>query len=64
MLDQAWELGLGEIVAITYIGNGPSRRVMEKIGMTRSAADDFSHPEVPEGHPLRHHVLYRIGRPR
>ena len=22
-------------------------------------ADDFDHPNLPEGHPLRHHVLYR-----
>jgi len=39
--------------------NLPSRRVMEKIGMTRHPADDFDHPRVPEGHPLRRHVLYR-----
>ena len=25
-------------------------------------ADDFAHPMLPEGHPLREHVLYRIGR--
>jgi RimJ/RimL family protein N-acetyltransferase len=64
MLDHAWGLGLGEIIAITYVGNLPSRRVMEKIGMHRDPADDFLHPDVPEGHPLRPHVLYRIGRPR
>jgi hypothetical protein len=33
---------------------------MEKLGMTRDPADDFDHPKIPEGHPLRPHVLYRI----
>ena len=31
--------------------------------MTHSARDDFDHPLLPEGHPLRRHVLYRLGRP-
>ena len=54
-------LGLSEIVALTVPGNLASRRVMEKIGMVRNPADDFDHPMLPEGHPLRRHVLYRIG---
>jgi hypothetical protein len=33
---------------------------MEKIGMSRDAAADFDHPRIPEGHPLRRHVLYRL----
>jgi RimJ/RimL family protein N-acetyltransferase len=36
-------------------------RVMEKLGMSHSPADDFQHPHLPEGHPLRPHVLYRAG---
>jgi hypothetical protein len=32
---------------------------MEKLGMSRNPADDFDHPGLPEGHPLRRHVLYR-----
>ncbi len=55
-------LQLGEIVSFTTAGNLPSRRVMEKIGMTHDPADDFDHPALPEGHPLRRHVLYRIAR--
>jgi hypothetical protein len=35
---------------------------MEKLGMRHNPADDFDHPKVPEGHPLRRHVLYRISR--
>lgn len=50
------------IVAFTATGNHRSRRVMEKLGMTDNPADDFEHPRVPEGHPLRPHVLYRLTR--
>ena len=54
------ELGLKEIVSFTTVSNVRSRRVMEKIGMTRNPADDFEHPGIAEGNPLRRHVLYRI----
>jgi RimJ/RimL family protein N-acetyltransferase len=54
------ELGLQEIVSFTTAGNMRSRRVMEKLGMSRNPADDFDHPRIDEGHPLRWHVLYRI----
>jgi RimJ/RimL family protein N-acetyltransferase len=56
------QLGLGEIVAFTVPDNVRSRAVMERIGMTRREKDDFDHPLLPEGHRLRRHVLYRIGR--
>jgi RimJ/RimL family protein N-acetyltransferase len=55
------ELALSEVVAFTVPANQRSRRVMEKLGMTRNPADDFDHPRLPEGHPLRRHVLYRTG---
>jgi RimJ/RimL family protein N-acetyltransferase len=55
-------LGLTEVVAFTSEQNIPSRRVMEKIGMTHDLADDFDHPRLEEGHPLRRHVLYWIRR--
>lgn len=57
-------LGLGEIVSFTVPDNLRSRRVMERIGMIHNPADDFDHPALTEGHRLRHHVLYRIARPR
>ncbi len=57
-------LGLDEIVSFTVLGNLRSRRVMEKIGMVHNPADDFDHPCLPEQHPLRRHVLYRIAAPR
>jgi 3-dehydroquinate dehydratase/shikimate dehydrogenase len=56
-------LRLPEIVSFTAEQNLRSRRVMERIGMTRNPADDFDHPKLPAAHPLRRHVLYRIHKP-
>jgi RimJ/RimL family protein N-acetyltransferase len=55
-------LALDQIVSFTTLANWRSRRVMERIGMTRMSEDDFDHPGLPEGHALRRHVLYRIDR--
>jgi RimJ/RimL family protein N-acetyltransferase len=55
-------LGLEDLVATTVPANTRSRRVMEKLGMTHNPFDDFDHPLLPEGHPLRPHVLYRLHR--
>jgi RimJ/RimL family protein N-acetyltransferase len=56
------ELQLDQIVSLTAVGNMQSRRVMEKIGMIRDPEDDFDHPNLPVGHSLRRHVLYRTRR--
>jgi RimJ/RimL family protein N-acetyltransferase len=56
----ARDLRLHEIVSYTVPDNQRSRRVMEKLGMTTDPADDFDHPGLPIGHPLRRHVLYRL----
>ena len=56
-------LGLDEIVAFTAPANTRSQAVMQRIGMTRNPLDDFDHPSVAEGHPLRRQVLYRIKNP-
>jgi RimJ/RimL family protein N-acetyltransferase len=58
------ELEVDEIVSFTTPVNRRSWRVMERIGMRRDPAGDFDHPVLPEGHPLRRHVLYRIQRSR
>ena len=61
----AWaNLDTNTIVAITVPANTASWRVMERIGMTRNPADDFDHPDLPEGDRLRPHILYRITRER
>jgi RimJ/RimL family protein N-acetyltransferase len=56
------EVRLEEVVSFTTAANAASRRVMEKIGMTRDPAEDFLHPTLAEGDPLRPHVLYRLPR--
>ena len=56
-------LNLDALVSFTVPANMRSRRVMEKLGMTRDPAEDFDHPHLPQGHPLRRHVLYRLRRP-
>lgn len=53
-------LGLEEIVSFTSVDHQRSRRVMEKLGMHTDPADDFDHPSLTLGHPLRRHVLYRL----
>src|SRR5262249_24407065 len=50
-------LGRDEIVSMTVPANRRSRAVMERLGMRRDPADDFDHPNLPEGHMLRRHVL-------
>lgn len=53
--------GLREIVAVTALDNQASRRVMERLGMSRSM--EFDYPGHPEGSPLRRHILYRLPSP-
>jgi RimJ/RimL family protein N-acetyltransferase len=56
------DLALDEVVAWTVPANRRSLRVMDKLGMRHDPASDFDHPLLPDHHPLRRHVLYRIGR--
>jgi len=53
-------LGLAEVVSFTVPANARSRRVMERLGMRRDPREDFDHPSLAAGHPLRRHVLYRL----
>lgn len=62
-LDHAFAtLGLDEVVSMTAVENQRSRRVMERLGMSRDPADDFAHPRLAPEDPLTPHVLYRMGR--
>lgn len=62
-LDHAFNsLALPEVVSFTAPANVRSWKLMERLGMTRDLAGDFDHPLIPEGHPLRRHVLYRLRR--
>ncbi|MGA1981171.1 MAG: GNAT family N-acetyltransferase [Acidobacteriaceae bacterium] len=56
-------LKLPEVVAITALGNQPSRHVMEKLGMTHRPDLDFDHPRIPAGHPHLRHTLYQLKNP-
>jgi RimJ/RimL family protein N-acetyltransferase len=58
------QLDLPEVVSFTPVQNTPSRRVMEKIGMTHDPADDFDHPKLDADSPLLRHVLYRLRAPQ
>jgi RimJ/RimL family protein N-acetyltransferase len=53
---------LREVVTFTVPENRASLAVMERLGMTRDAGRDFLHPNLPEGHRLRPHVVWAIGR--
>jgi RimJ/RimL family protein N-acetyltransferase len=64
VLTRAWDvLGLEEVVSFTTTGNERSRAVMARLGMRYDPADDFDHPRLPPGHPLRRHALYRVAHP-
>lgn len=52
--------GLDEVVSFTSVPNWRSQAVMRRLGMVHHPADDFDHPDLPAGHRLRRHVLYRI----
>ncbi len=50
-------LGFEEIVSFTAAINKRSVRVMERIGM--QYCQDFEHPALEDGSPLKTHVLYK-----
>lgn len=54
-------LRLPRVVSFTTPGNTRSWRLMERLGLSRLGG--FEHPRLPEGHPLRSHVLYGIDAP-
>ena len=63
-LDYAFTvLKADEVVAMTVPANRLSRSVMERLGMAYDPVGDFDHPNLPAGHALERHVLYRKRRP-
>lgn len=54
------QVGLEEVVSFTTRRNVRSRAVMARLGMTHDPDDDFDHPSIAGGDPLRRHVLYRL----
>lgn len=51
------------LVAMTVPANTRSIRVMEKLGLERRPGLDFAHPRLPDGHPLKAHIVHAIDRP-
>lgn len=54
-------LRLPRVVSFTPPANARSWGLMERLGMVR--AGTFEHPKLPEGHPLRVHLLYTLDAP-
>lgn len=62
VLDCAFgRLGLNRVVSFTVVSNSASWGLMERLGMRRIG--DLDNPAMPEGHPLRHNVVYEILAP-
>lgn len=55
-------LQLKKIVSLTVPANKRSQAVMHRLGMVSRVQDTFEHPRLPNGHPLRLHLLYRLTR--
>lgn len=57
-------LKLEEVVSFTIPKNQRSERLMQRLGMRRDIAGNFDHPNLPENHPMRPHILYRLSNPQ
>jgi RimJ/RimL family protein N-acetyltransferase len=62
-LAYGWTLGIAKIVAFTSRLNLPSQRVMQKLEMSYDPSDDYLNPQIPVGHRLSPHVVYKIKNP-
>ena len=51
---------LDRVYSMTAVTNVRSTAVMRRLGMTHQ--EDFDHPALEIGSPLRHHVLYTLAR--
>jgi len=61
-LDFAFEnLKLNEVFSFASVGNRKSRAVMERLNMINMNSN-FNHPIIPDGNPLKEHVLYKIDK--
>jgi len=51
-------MGLKRIIAYTASTNLPSVAVMQRIGMEAAPDQDFDHPLLAQGSPIRRHIVY------
>lgn len=56
VMKYARDKGIKELYSFTSENNLPSRKVMEKLGMT--FLDNFEYPNLSKYHPLKRHVRY------
>ena len=54
------EVGLPLIHSFTVPANRRSLAVMHKVGLRPAEPPAFDHLRLPEGHPLRRHLLYQM----
>jgi len=54
-------LQLDEVFAYTAVTNVRSRSVMERLGL-HNTDQNFEHPNLPKGHPLSEHVVYKLSK--
>ena len=54
-------LNLSEIYSFTSVANKKSQAVMQRLSMINTK-QNFEHPIIPEKHPLREHVLFKIDK--
>ena len=54
--------GFDEVLSFTAVTNANSRRGHGEDRPAHDVDGDFDHPSVPDGSPLKPHVLYRIDR--
>ena len=57
-IDVARKIGARSVWSFTTVGNARSQAVMQRLGL--SFVRYFDHPQVPDGHPMRPHVLYQL----
>lgn len=55
------QLEADEIVSFTAADNQKSQAVMKRLGFAFNG-ETFMHPALADGHPLKKHVLYRLGK--
>jgi RimJ/RimL family protein N-acetyltransferase len=58
LIDGLGRCAIPEILAFTADTNLRSQAVMPRAGFTRDPTRDFDHPNLPEGDPLRRHLVY------
>jgi len=57
-IDVARRIGARSVWSFTTVGNERSQAVMRRLGL--SFVRSFDHPQVPDRHPMRPHVLYHL----